>query len=124
MGAIDVVQRELRDLELRPEVIDFPGFGRVVVFDYAVPTGRYRGHTFRVGVAFQEEGYPAYPPHFILIADLPHAYLTKYATHRYDGREWSVFSAPPGDFWDRLAPADKNMKTYVHRHLLRLWHQM
>lgn len=126
MGAVDIVERELRDLDYRPEAVDFPGFnfGRVVVFDYSVATGRYHGRTFRIGVGFQEEGYPEYPPHFVLVADLPHAYLTKYATHHRDGKEWSVFSVPPSDFWDTLAPEDKNMNSYVRRHLMRIWHKM
>ena len=126
MGAVDVVERELRDLDYRPEVVDFPGFnfGRVVIFDYSVTTGRYRGRTFRVGIGFQEEGYPEYPPHFVLVADLPHAHLTKHSTHQIDGQVWSVFSVPPGDFWDKLASADKNLKTYVRRHLMRVWREL
>ena len=126
MSALDVVERELRDLGYPLEVVDVPGFnfGRVVVFEYPVVTGRYRGGTFTVGVGFQDEGYPEYPPHFVLIADLPHAHLTKFSTHQLEGREWSVFSAPPGDFWDTLAPEEKNMKTYVRRHLTRVWRQM
>ena len=122
MGAVDDVERELRDLDYRPEVVDFPNFnfGKVVIFDYFVTAGRYRNRTFRVGVGFQEEGYPEYPPHFVLVAGLPHAHLTKFATHR----EWSAFSLPPSDFWDRLAPDDKNMNTYIRRHLLRIWHEL
>ena len=126
MDAVEVVEHELRDLGYPLEVVDVPGFdfGKVVVFDYPVTIGRYRGRTFLVGVGFQEEGYPEYPPHFVLVADLPCARLPRYATHRLDGQEWSVFSVPPGDFWDTLAPAAKNMKTYLRRHLMRVWHQM
>lgn len=126
MGAIDVVERELRELDYRTEIIDVPGFGfgKVVAFDYSVAVGCYRGRTFRVGVGFQEEGYPEYPPHFVLVDDLKRTRLTKHATCHIGGREWSVFSVPPGDFWDKLRPEHKNMKTYVVRHLMRVWHQM
>ena len=125
MSAIEVVERELRELDYRTEIIDMPrfDFGKIVVFDYSVVAGCYRGRTFRVGVGFQEEGYPEYPPHFVFVADdLGGARLPKYATHDLDG--WSVFSAPPLDFWDRLAPAEKNMKTYLRQHLARLWRDM
>lgn len=126
MGAIDVVERELLELGYRPEVTDVPGFGfgRVAIFRYPVSTGRYRGRTFRVGVGFQEEGYPEYPPHFVFVAELPHANFPKWATYRIECQEWSVFSFPPSDFWDGLAPTEKNMKTYLRRHLTRVWRDM
>ena len=126
MGAIDVVERELRDLGYFSEAVAVPdfNFGRVAMFRYSVSTGRYRGRTFRVGVGFQEEGYPEYPPHFVFVAELPHANFTKWATRRIECQEWSVFSLPPSDFWDRLAPAEKNMKTYLRRHLTRVWRDM
>ncbi len=127
MGAIDVVERELRELDYRTEIIDAPGFsfGKVVAIEYPVPTGRYQGLTFKVGLGFQEEGYPEYPPHFVFVANhLSDAHVPKYATRHLDGREWSVFSLPPSDFWDRLAPTDKNMKTYVRQHLARVWRDM
>lgn len=126
MGAIEVVERELRDLGFPSETVVFPefNFGKVAIFHYPVGTGRYRGRTFRVGVGFQEEGYPEYPPHFVFVAELPHANITKWATHRRECQEWSVFSLPPSDFWDQLAPTEKNMKTYVRQHLARVWRDM
>ena len=34
------------------------------------------------------------------------------------------FQFPPSDFWDALPATDKNMRTYVNRHMLRIWDQL
>lgn len=126
MTAIETIHHEFEDLGFDPRIKMFSGFnlGQVVVFDYVVDTGRYQGKRFSLGISFQEDGYPEYPPHFVHIADLPEATLTKHSVHQAEGVEWSVFSFPPSDFWDRLPPADKNMKTYLRRHLVRVWNQI
>ena len=126
MRAVETAHQELRELGFDSRVVTSSDFshGPGVVFDYEVRNGRYSGRTFTIGVSFQENGYPEYPPHFVHIADIEAAKLTRHAEHRYEGRSWWVFSVPPNDFWDRLSPNEKNMRTYVLRHLARVWDQL
>ncbi len=122
----DDITRELRGLGFVADVLRIPGLGgdQAAVFDYAVDTGRHKGRTFRVGVSFQETQYPEYPPHFVWVAALPSPALPAHSSGRHDGMDWCAFSVPPSDFWDRLPAADKNMKTYMTRHMRRFWNQL
>ena len=126
MTILEKVGGELRELGFSPEIIRIDGFGGsgVIVIDYPVSTGRYKGSTFRIGIGFQEEGYPEYPPHFVLVANLPASDVPVHSSHHHDNVGWSAFSVPPSDFWDDLASPNKNMKTYVNRHLARFWSQV
>ena len=116
------------DPELDPIVEQFTGFapdsGNAVVIRYKVPTGRYKGGVFGMAFSFQETAYPEYPPHFIHVAGLPSQGLTPHAVHQHGGMEWKVFSVPPNDFWDALPMAEKNMRTYMRRHVPRFWSQL
>ena len=115
-------------LALSPSATEFEGFapdsGHAVVMEYPVQTGRYKGRTFKVALSFQEKGYPEYPPHFIHVADLPGQKLTPHSEHSSKGRQWKVFSVPPKDFWDGLPAEEKNMRTYMRRHMLRFWSEL
>ncbi len=126
MSAIEKVQRELDDLEFKTEVVTDSACSQppVIMFDYSVNNGKHRGRKFRVGISFQEDAYPEYPPHFVHIASPPATRFTKYDSYTYQGLNWLVFSIPPSDFWDSLAPECKNMKQYVYRHLPRVWAQL
>lgn len=126
MNAIETAKRELRELGFDPVVVSDPAcsHGPVLVFRYPVTHGPHRGTTFRIGISFQEDAYPEYPPHFVHVADLAGSRLTRHSSYQYQQTEWSVFSLPPSDFWDGLPPADKNMRTYLHRHLARVWAQI
>ena len=126
MSTVERIDEELRNLGYSPQVMTIDGLGghQAVVVDYPVATGRYKGQKFKVGIAFQEAGYPEYPPHFIWVAGLPSTVLPAHSTSHYDGREWSAFSVPPNDFWDRLPQPNKNMKTYMSRHMHRFWDQV
>ena len=125
-SAADEVTRELRGLGFSADVLRISGLGgdQAAVFDYPVDTGRYKGRTFRVGVSFQEAEYPEYPPHFVWVAGLQSPALPAHSNGSHDGVQWCAFSVPPSDFWDRLPSADKNMKTYMARHMRRFWNQM
>ena len=122
----DDITQELRGLGFAVDVLRIPGLGgdQAVVFDYRVDTGRHKGSEFRVGVSFQEAEYPEYPPHFVWVAALPSAALPTHSNGQHDGVDWCAFSVPPSDFWDRLPAADKNMKTYMTRHMRRFWDQL
>lgn len=126
MNTVDRIRAELQDLGFSPQILRIDGLGgdQAVIIDYSVKTGRYNGQTFKVGVAFQEAGYPEYPPHFIWVAGLLSPTLPAHSTGRYDGLDWSAFSVPPSDFWDGLPVAEKNMKTYLNRHMQRFWSQV
>ena len=120
------ITRELRGLGFAADVLRIPGLGgdQAAVFDYRVDTGRHKGRTFRVGVSFQEAEYPEYPPHFVWVAALSSPALPTHSNGHHDGVDWCAFSVPPSDFWDGLPAADKNMKTYMTRHMRRFWHQL
>ncbi len=126
MSAAEAAQRELCALGFDAEVATDPAYSRgpIVLFEYPVNNGPHRGKTFKIGISFQEDAYPEYPPHFVHIANLHATRLTIFSNYQSPDLEWSVFSLPPSDFWDSLAPADKNMKTYVNRHLARVWAQI
>ena len=120
---MEQVAEELRDLGLVPRLVDFPSFpvsGRAVVFDVPREFVRSKGRTLTVGISFQESAYPEYPPHFVHLKSSVHTAITKHSVHQFEGEEWSAYSLPPIDFWDRLDSSQKNMKTYVRRHLLRV----
>lgn len=125
-SVIDNMVQELRELGFAAKDLRIQGLGgdHAVVFDYAVEVGRHKGRAFKVGVSFQETAYPEYPPHFIWVAELQSPSLPVHSNSNHDGEEWSAFSVPPNDFWDRLSSSDKNMKTYLTRHMQRFWDQV
>ena len=125
MTEIRAVVRELRGLGFEPETVAIPQYGTTAVaFKYTVPTGRYRGQRFRMAISFQDVAYPEYPPHFLHVCSLPGAKLTAHNRYEIDGATWMAFSVPPSDFWDRLPPERKTMKTYFDLHVPRVWREM
>ena len=118
--AIDQVQAELDSLGYRTSVVDTPQ-GRVVSFDYTLETGSLKGTTVKVGLSFQENQYPEYPPHWIHITP-PIDDGKGGSTQSYSdaqGNTWLAMSRPPGDMWDRLPT--KHMDTFIKEHLRRIW---
>ena len=126
MTPTDMICTELREMGLEPHIISANGFiqNTVVALHQKVPTGRLKDQTFRLAIGFQEASYPDYPPHFIYVAELPDSHLPVHSSFEYDNCHWKAFSVPPSDFWDNLPTAQKNMKTFVNRHLLRFWNQI
>ena len=116
----DRVWAELESLGYRPSLLDSP-HGQVVSFDYVIETGSLKGKPLTVGVSFQENGYPEYPPHWIHvtppITDGKGGVVEQYCDQH--GRQWVAMSRPPGDLWDLLPT--KHMSTYISEHLRRLW---
>ena len=121
MSSFRLIQEELENLGYTTENITPANHDTVIVFDYTVDVGRYRNSTFRVGISLQDGGYPEYPPHFFHICNAPAIDLTPHLNYQENGQEWCAFSVPPSDFCDRLPPEDKNMATYLHRHIRRFW---
>ena len=126
MTPIESIHAELKDLGVEPEIVSGGGFiqNHAVTLIQQVQTGRFRGTTFTLAIGFQEDSYPNYPPHFIYVADLPDERFPVHVSFYHDNRHWKGFSLPPSDFWDFLPASEKNMKTYVNRHLLRFWAQI
>lgn len=125
MNALESIAQELQGLGYPSDIVRFPNFsvddGRAVVFLYNVDAGSYRGESYKIGISFQETGYPEYPPHFIHIYNPPPLKRTAHARHDDGDGTWSAFSVPPSDFWDNLPIEHKNMKTYLNTHVRRFW---
>lgn len=105
------------------EIIEFPEFARerdAVVFQYTADSGRLKGERYTVGISFQEEGYPEYPPHFIHVRDVNPLGIAPHKTHTMEGRTWHAFSLPPLDIWD-TGTFQKNMRTFKDVHMRRVW---
>ena len=119
-NSFERVKAELRALGCQTFEFDSP-HGPVVAFPYKIETGSHKGEEVLVGVSFQEEGYPEYPPHWVHVSppidDRKRGAVESYK--RQDGREWLAMSRPPGDIWDRLPT--KHMSAYISDHLRRIW---
>lgn len=126
--AVERIKQELEHSGYTP-TIDAHGeaYPQVIVIQYEVKNGRLRDKKFDLGISMSgAEGYPEYPPHFIHLSppvsdpqDGGGVYST-YSTTDQNGnpQQWSVFSRPPGPFWDELPT--KGMKSYME-HILRFW---
>lgn len=125
---LEQVVEELRQLGLAAKIVDFPNFSaspQAIIIDIDVENGRYRGQKLNIGISFQEQAYPEYPPHFIhLKSSVQTNITTRHCGHEFEGEEWSAYSLPPNDFWDRLETSKKNMHTYYRRHLQRVFNQL
>ena len=118
--SIERVRAELASIGYEPSVFDSP-IGRVVAFDYTLEAGQHKGRQVKVGVSFDNSGYPEYPPHWVHVTP-PLEDGKGGPVHKYsdtNGDSWIAMSRPPGDFWDRLQT--KHMDAYIREHLRRLW---
>ena len=118
-NSVDRVQGELESLGFRTQQFDSPQ-GRVVSFSYTIETGSHKGTQIEVGISFQEEGYPEYPPHWIHVSPPIHdGQAGVVQEYESQGQVWIAMSRPPGDFWDTLPT--KHMAAYIGEHLRRIW---
>lgn len=105
-----------------------------VRFEYPIEDGSRDGDTVTLAVAVHEnEGqWPEVAPHWVylsppddVLAELVKGSQPPGAVANYEcesGESWMAISAPPSDFWDRIDTSDgKNMKTYLDRHIRRIW---
>ena len=118
-ASIEKVRSELESLGYKPFEFDWQN-GRVVAFEYTIVAGSKSGTPVLVGMSFQEEGYPEYPPHWIHVSPpIPdhHGGGVRYGTP--DGKEWLAMSRAPGRIWDRLT--EKEMGTFISEHVRRIW---
>ena len=124
-GIHERIKLELEDLGYQAYVEEGDTAGgrqRVVTFAYRVPTGRFKGQTYAVGISTECEavGYPEVPPHWIFVS--PPLQETRdgsnHGINTFGGKEWTALSRPPGQFWDRVR--NKGMRAYMD-HLARVW---
>ena len=105
-----------------------------VSFEYRIEDGSRNGDTVTLAVAVHEnEGdWPEVAPHWIYVSP-PDDVLEEQvkgskhpgAVQKHEcenGRTWLAISSPPSDFWDQIdMPDGKNMRTYLERHIRRIW---
>ena len=105
-----------------------------VRFEYRIEDGSRDGDTVTLAVAVHEnEGkWPEVAPHWVYLSppddvlaeqvkgSKPPGVVEKYKFE--NGQVWMAISAPPSDFWDRIdTTGGKNMRTYLDRHIRRIW---
>lgn len=124
-GVDQRIRKELQELGFDPQVLDADTVGgpqRIVAFAYRVPTGRFKGQIYTVGISTRCEavGYPEVPPHWIFVSPpvLDTRDGSNHGVNAFAGRDWVALSRPPGKFWDRIG--NKGMKAYME-HLNRVW---
>ena len=116
---IERVRAELMGLDYET-IVRETAQGTTVIFDYAIEVGSHAGEKVRVGISFQEPGYPQFPPHWVHVS--PPIDDQQGGSRRYtdeQGNEWLAMSRPPGELWDQLPT--KHMRPYIEEHLRRIW---
>ncbi len=124
---LERVARELGEIGIKARTVCWQGAGeKGVVFQLPVQTGQFKGRTLQIGLSFQEDAYPEYPPHFVhfLQEQVEGIRFARHSEHEFEGALWWTFSFPPSDFWDGLDSAQKNMNTFVRCHLFRILDQL
>ncbi len=111
-----------------------PGEG--VKFEYQIKDGSRTGETVLLGLVIPDVAgaWPEVTPHWIHISP-PDSVLEEQVQANRDGQpgcveryedqedtEWMAISAPVTDFWDQIDdPNGKSVKTYLERHIRRIW---
>lgn len=129
--------KELVALGYRPEGFSAPenqGGAQGVRFEYRIRDGSRAGDgvTLAFAVHPNEGEWPEAAPHWLYVSppDDILAEQVKGSAQRgsvschtdADGRIWQAISAPPSDFWDGIDElGGKCMKTYLDRHIRRIW---
>ena len=111
-----------------------PGEG--VKFEYRIKDGSRIGETVLLGLVIPDAAgaWPEIAPHWVHISPPDRVLEEQVQAHRGDGQgsverykdeedvEWMAISAPVTDFWDQIdTPNGKNAKTYLERHIRRIW---
>ena len=117
------IKCELESMGYSPEVESHsPSYPEVVVIEYEVKNGRFRGETRSLGISMSgSEMWPEYPPHFIHLSPPPEPPPRDgavYGVYPVENRQWIVLSRPPGAFWDSMPT--KSMRGYME-HITRFW---
>ena len=110
------------------------GIGDGIKFEYRIESGSRAGETVLLGLAIPDDRgtWAEITPHWVCISPRDNALVEQVLgapqpgaiKHWEDeaGTPWMAISAPPDDFWDKIErPEDKNMETYLKRHINRIW---
>ena len=134
-----IFARELSHLGYTPQPFSTamrhcPGEG--VKFEYRIKDGSRTGETVLLGVVIPDVrgAWPEVTPHWIHISPSDSVLAEQVQAYRNgqhgcvegykdtDGVEWMAISAPVTDFWDQIDdPNGKSVKTYLERHIRRIW---
>ena len=123
MSGVESILGELQALGngYAPYIADTPK-GKVVVIDYRIPLGKYKGEKVLLGFSQHGgEGYPEYPPHWIHISppydDQLGGAVESYIGRNREGQEcsWMALSRLPKEMWDQLPT--KHMCYYLDYHI-------
>ena len=133
----DRMAADLAELNCQPKPFkasENQGGADGVRFDYQIEDGSRAGETVTLGLALHpDEGeWPEVAPHWLylsppdnVLAELVKGSTSSGVVDHYEDEEgtaWMVISAPPADFWDQIeAPETKSMRTYLDRHIRRIW---
>ena len=127
---------DLVGLGYRPSPFTAPqeqGGADGVRFEYRIQDGSRDGDTVTLAVAVHDnEGeWPEVAPHWVylsppddVLAEQVKGSQSPGAVENYKcaNQAWMAISAPPRDFWDQIdTPDGKNMRTYLDRHIRRIW---
>ncbi len=128
--------KELAEANYQPSPFIAPsqqGGADGVRFEYRIKDGSRAGDTVTLAIAVHEnEGeWPEIAPHWLYVSP-PDTVLVEQVKGAYppgaveiyrcsEGQDWMAVSAPP-DFWDQIdTPDGKNIRTYLDRHIRRIW---
>lgn len=132
-----LLAEELRLLRYEPEPFNatqIRSIGEGIKFTYRIESGSRVGQTVLLGLAVPDRrgAWPEVTPHWVCLSppdnileeQVKGAPQPAAVKHWEDdvGTSWMAISAPPDDFWDKIErPEDKNMETYLKRHINRIW---
>ena len=133
----ELLAEDLRGLGFAPEPFAPPEEHRVgdgVKFEYRIEDGSRQRQTVLLGLALPDKVgvWPELAPHWVyvsppdeVLAEQVRGASSPGVVREYEedtGVAWMAISAPPSDFWDGIdTPGGKNMKTYLERHIRRIW---
>ena len=137
---VRLLSEELKHLGYAPRQFSTPMRhcpGEGIKFEYQITDGSRTGETVLLGLVIPDAAgtWPEGTPHWVHISP-PDSVLEEQVqavrgnghcgcVERYedaDGVSWSAISAPVTDFWDQIdTPNGKTAKTYLERHIRRIW---
>ena len=136
----ELMFKELADLGYKPERFTSSMQhcqGEGVKFEYAIKDGSRAGEKVLIGLVVPDPRgrWPEVAPHWILVSPIDTVLEEQVKANRENGQhgsverytdengvEWMAISAPADDFWDQIEhPDSKSVKTYLERHMRRIW---
>ena len=135
----ELMFKELEYLDYKPERFSSSMRhcqGEGVKFEYVIKDGSRSGEKVMIGLVVSDSRgtWPEVAPHWILVSPIDTVLEEQVKANRNgqqgsaerytdkNGVEWMAISAPVADFWDQIEPPDsKSIRTYLERHMRRIW---